>query len=439
MSLTSPGNERRDAWFANVLPKDVNLSMYMDHGLRTIPVALVPSSGGSLRLKNPKFLQEHLLRASAHFREISVVQQYGKNGLLCKSASLDCVSDLLACTVFANVPVEAFIPPHLACVKGVVRNVDSSLTPLEVLDLFSPAGVTSVYRCSKLVDGTRQATESVICSFAGLSRPSEVKAWPIIYRVDPFVRRPTQCRKCWRFGHMDKNCKSGVRCRMCGCAHSSVECSEQDPKCCVCGNKHVADSPDCPARAQEVEVITMMDRSHCSRVEAAVAVKQRTSSFSSVVSRATDLSESSISKMLDAAVEKAVARIVDPILQTLSSSISQIMADKLSEVMRSFRTAPPTFASVDESLSTVRPSQSVIELVSDEESERSLVNASAPSSSADQEESLMECCTSGLKRAGSPLSDTQGKVERHGKRKGKSNKATKKDILQEAVSAITSD
>lgn len=56
--------------------------------------------------------------------------------------------------------------------EAVVRGVNISLTPVEVLDLFSTVGVTSVYICSKMVDGSRRATESVIVTFVGHSRPT---------------------------------------------------------------------------------------------------------------------------------------------------------------------------------------------------------------------------------------------------------------------------
>lgn len=69
----------------------------------------------------------HLHRATVNYRDITVAHWYERNALLSKSSSLECVCDLLACSAFANVPVETFITPHLASVKEVVRGVDCSL------------------------------------------------------------------------------------------------------------------------------------------------------------------------------------------------------------------------------------------------------------------------------------------------------------------------
>lgn len=51
--------------------------------------------------------------------------------------------------------MEAFNLPYLACVKDFVRGVGTSLILLKVLDLFSPTGIRSVYRCSKVIGGSR--------------------------------------------------------------------------------------------------------------------------------------------------------------------------------------------------------------------------------------------------------------------------------------------
>lgn len=57
------------------------------------------------------------------------VRQYGRAGVLGRSKDLDCVADVLRCASFASVPVNAFIPPHLACVEGIVRDVDPTHSP----------------------------------------------------------------------------------------------------------------------------------------------------------------------------------------------------------------------------------------------------------------------------------------------------------------------
>lgn len=93
--------------------------------------------------------------------------------------------------------MRAFIPPHLACVKGNIPGVDVNMTPTEILEMFLPAGAISVYRYGRVAEKIRIPTESVIVTFAGTTLPTEIKAWPLIYKVEPLTPRPIQCVTCW--------------------------------------------------------------------------------------------------------------------------------------------------------------------------------------------------------------------------------------------------
>ena len=177
--------------------------------------------------------------------------------------------------MFATTPVSAFIPPHLACVKGLIRGVDVNLTPTEVLEIFAEAGAISVYRCGRVVEKIKVSTEAVIVTFAGSNRPTELKAWPLIYRVEPLSPRPMQCAKCWRYGHTMKGCRSAIRCRTCGETHNSSDCQNKEEKCCLCSEAHCADNPNCSAKAREIQILEIVDRRRCSRREAIAEIQTR--------------------------------------------------------------------------------------------------------------------------------------------------------------------
>lgn len=164
----------------NELPID----LFLSSGVSSLPVALVPTNGDSIRMKNPKSIQEELRKVTEHYQLITEVRQFGGGGILCCSPDQACVADLLKCTIFASLPVSCLIPPHLACVKGLVRGVHLSLTPPEILKMFSVAGAISVFRCSHIIDKKKIPTELVIVTFAGTNQPFEIKAWSLIYWVE---------------------------------------------------------------------------------------------------------------------------------------------------------------------------------------------------------------------------------------------------------------
>lgn len=296
-------------------------------------VALVPTSGGSIPMKNPKVIQVELQKASSLFQKITEVRQFGRGGILCCSADQDCVRELLNCSEFAAQPVSPFIPAHLACTKGIVRGVDTSLTPQEILDLFAVAGAVSVYRCTRTTDKTKSPTESVIVTFAGRVRPTEIKAWPLIYKVEPLSPKPLQCSKCWRFGHSMKGCRSQARCRLCGESHDSCDCKSDDQKCCLCNGAHPADSAECGAKEREMGVLEIIERRRCSRREAVAEMHERSKGYAGITSRHTAAMDASLAKSITEAIEKSTEKAMQRLAATLFEALADMLTQQLTQII----------------------------------------------------------------------------------------------------------
>lgn len=140
-----------------------------------------------------------------------------------------------------------------------MRGVSKDLSPPEVLDSFAATGAVSVFRCTRVVNDVKVPTESVIVTFVVTTCPSEIKAWPLLFRVEPLQPRPFQCHKCWRYDHSIKGCKSNARCGSCGEAHASSQYQAPERRCCLCQGSHPADYSNCPARAQEASVLEIRE------------------------------------------------------------------------------------------------------------------------------------------------------------------------------------
>lgn len=325
MPISSPGRGVQ-VWEASLSSSDLPLDAYLKNGLSSIPVALVPNDGSVIRLNKVKLMQENLRAASERYQDITDVRPYGKNGIVCRSASTECVTDLLKCTLFGQVQVRAFIPAHLACVKGLVRDVDASLSAAEVLEEFSAAGVVAVYRCNRPQGSSRIATESVIITVPGTRCPSELKVWPILYRVQHLPPRPLQCRCCWRYGHSTKVCKSTSRCRMCGDNHPTASCSSEEEHCCLCGGPHPADYSNCPARAQEQIILELTEKRRCSRAEAIAELNERPSGYAGAVGRTPPFADATFAKSVAASIEKRICEVVERVFTSFMTNFAQLLS-----------------------------------------------------------------------------------------------------------------
>lgn len=383
MSKNSPGRGF-SPWMASLRSCDLPLEFFLRSGVPNIPVALVPSNGGSIRLNNPQATQENLHAVTPFYQAITDVRQFGRGGIVCRSPDQNCVADLLKCTSFANSPVSAFIPAHLACTKGIIRGVDSSLSAEQALEKFSAAGVIAVYRCNRVVENSRVPTESVIATFAGTTCPSEIKVWPLIFRVDPLAPRPLQCNNCWRFGHSSGGCKSNQRCCTCGEAHAQKDCTSNEARCCLCSGEHPANFSNCVARAQEQQVLDITDKRRCSRREAINIVKERAYGYAGVTAKNNLVPDSSLTAIIEAAVQKAVAKAMEQILANLGESISQAISDKMNNVLQTSSLFSPGPSGI---ISTASPKNIPEEQRGTHSSEKASASMSAakgPSVSEDQ-------------------------------------------------------
>lgn len=85
----------------------------------------------------------------AHDRDVFF--RYAVNRLPCNSGNLQCASDLLLTSkAFGIISAELFIPTHLVSENEVVPDADSSRFSSRVFELFCLAGVTHMYRRTRL-------------------------------------------------------------------------------------------------------------------------------------------------------------------------------------------------------------------------------------------------------------------------------------------------
>lgn len=434
MSRNSPGQDR-SLWTASLHSDDLPIDLFLRSGVSSVPVALVPLGGHFIKLNNPKAIQEHLHAVTPNYQSITDVRQFGRGGIVCRSPDQACVKDLLKCSSFASIPVSAYIPPHLACTKGIVRGVDAQLSPAETLEKLSVAGVVAVYRCNRVVDNKRVPTESVIATFAGTSCPSEIKAWPLVFRVDQLASRPLQCRNCWRFGHSAGGCKSDVRCRRCGEGHSDRECTAHDDMCCLCGGQHAADYTECPIRQQEMQVLEIVDKRRCSRREAMSIVKERAHGYAGVTARQT-FSETTIAQAVEVAVGKAMTRVMDQLVVSISECIAQVVSNQIAKLVIQTSTGTPE----SNKLPTASEANTAC---TDKVNSADNIRDSAEHMLADGQEHVLDLNVStdvefdarAQKRSRSPLNCSASTSPQSKPKKSPPSKVLKESILEKVVSA----
>ena len=145
--------------------------------------------------------------------------------------------------------------------RGIIFNVDDDLSTDEIE---REIGI-SARRITKKVGGTVRPTSQVILNFNG---DGDIPAYVYLgwrrFKVSTFIPEPTRCYNCQRYGHIAKNCNSGVICPICAKNHNYLNCpvknnerNQESARCRNCGGPHPASYKGCSKYqlAKKVEVI----------------------------------------------------------------------------------------------------------------------------------------------------------------------------------------
>lgn len=148
------------------------------------------------------------------------------------------------------------VPQRLVECLGVAYLEDVDDEDLDFLTSFEKSKcyqtgnpeVIEVRRMQKRGDRGPIPLALAVITFAGNTIPSHVELDNVLYPVRQYNYPVRQCRQCWRFGHVMKQCKSNRRCN--SCQSESVDEDHEcvgGPVCVNCSGDHRAnDSKKCP-------------------------------------------------------------------------------------------------------------------------------------------------------------------------------------------------
>lgn len=203
----------------------------------------------------------------------------------------------------------------------------------KMLDMFAVAGAVSVFRCSCNIEKKKLPTESVIVTFAGTVKPTEIKAWLLNFCVEALSPHPVQCRKCWRYGHTLKGCRSDVSCRTYAEQHNTNECSTQKVICCSCSRSHAADDKSCPARMQKLQIPEIIEQKRCFLREARSVLSERSRRYATAAYRTNQMLESSLPDLIASMVKRVMTKLMDTLFVSLTESMAQVVNTQLTQVL----------------------------------------------------------------------------------------------------------
>lgn len=157
--------------------------------------------------------------------------------------------------------IKAYIPNSFIKTTGIVKNVPLDLSDDELLESARVHGNVKINKLERMKffdkeDNKVKESYTIKIEFRSTTLPKEIILYHVKKEVQPFIPKPTICRKCLRYGHVAAICKSTkfscFNCteeihpldKNCTCSHCEKECI---PKCKNCNShQHNSMSSSCP-------------------------------------------------------------------------------------------------------------------------------------------------------------------------------------------------
>lgn len=216
------------------------------------------------------------LKANCPDGVISIRPNARLNILAVDTRNFDTSTTLLRITTLCGIQVRAYEPRTSSMAVGVIHGVSSDITEKEILECAKSE--PSVVKVRRL--GT---SESVALTFSTSVAPDAVHIGFVRHKVNRYLEKPTQCKKCGRLGHVAAACKYPL-CIQCGTKHEGTDCDET-PHCVNCGLEHASTSRRCPKWHEEKAVTEYRRSNHVDYHTAKAAVKKASSTTAPQVPR----------------------------------------------------------------------------------------------------------------------------------------------------------
>ena len=151
------------------------------------------------------------------------------------------------------------ISPHRSfnTLKGVVYSKDLyEYSEWEILEKCPP----HVYKVKKL----KGDNNAIMLTFTSSYLPDCITFDHTRIKVKKFHQRPTQCFKCFEYGHGYDKCPNPRKCSKCSGEHDDVENCPNSKHCFLCEGNHSPKSSDCPRFRFEQEILEVANNQHIS-------------------------------------------------------------------------------------------------------------------------------------------------------------------------------
>ena len=188
------------------------------------------------------------------------IEKISRNSLMIEVLSLEQATKLETLNSTKIAKEVSTVQPHrtLNTTRGVVRSkAMGHIAEDQLLDHLKNQGVISLKRLSIKRNGEQIPTDTYFLDFDRnkLPRTIDITSWHSEI-VKEYIRKPTSCYNCLKFGHIGKYCRAkSKRCARCSNdGHDAKDC-DLPVKCFHCDGEHMSTDRRCEKYVIEMEIL----------------------------------------------------------------------------------------------------------------------------------------------------------------------------------------
>lgn len=295
-------DDERKYYFESESSPTKQLEYAAEKGASNFTIILKPNQEKIPR-NYPKLIKETFDRKITNVKNIEEII-HGRNGsILAITGNLKTAKEISAIKLILGKAVTSSVQIESITIRFLLFNI-STQTPIqeikEQLEEENDVKIHSLRRFTKKNRDTIEETETVLVTIYGRYLPEHVKLYMINRRIQVFIDRPRQCKKCYEYDHPIRFCKSEQICKKCGEKHLYTECQDKGkPKCALCNGEHQADDKECPNYKKEEEIQEFKALNGLSNAEARRRTKSIPKSYAKAVTSGHQASNKEIEEKIN--------------------------------------------------------------------------------------------------------------------------------------------
>lgn len=249
-----------------------------DQGPYIVHVSRVTEDPASPVSLHPVKFGQFLYKNKVQSLKNGGIKRIGRNRVSIEFSTAQGANDFHNYSLLKEKGYKAFIPTFNITRIGIVRGICTELSNEEITEFIeTPHGYGKVIKARRLnykvrSEGTTEwrPSETVVLTFDGQKLPHNTFLFHNSLVVESYKYPVVQCYKCCRYGHVQVQCRSKIRCHKCSEDHPAETCNvAPDAMCCAfCHANHSALDKTCPEYMRQYQIKSLMSAENISFQEA---------------------------------------------------------------------------------------------------------------------------------------------------------------------------